>query len=267
MTRTLFTSGGTWSFWDQGFQADVGRALAPGEWDQVTAEVFGTDYNPAWRWQPVGYNTSFGPVGGAVDALSYKESVTTGVAENVRLINLTPGKFALCGYSMGAEVVGRTVLELQSGSLSHRLADCLGAVTFGDPTRQPYYTNPAGGTGWGISKLVIPPSSIAHRTYARTGDIYCTCPDGPTGDDMHAVYDTLTGMQLHNFMGLTTDLFAQIGNDKSLLATAMGLLTNPAGGLGGLIGALMALMSFAITNAHNSYGDQIADAVNFLLHL
>lgn len=263
MTRTLFTSGGTWSYWDQGFQADVGRAVGGGEWDGIYAEILGTD-GPAWRWQPVGYNTSFGPVGGPPDALSYKESVATGVAENVRLINMTPGQFALSGYSMGAEVVGRTVLELQSGSLTHRLADCLGTVTFGDPTRQKTDPNPAGGKGWGISKLVIPPSTIKRRTYARAGDIYCTCPDGDTGEKMHAVYDTLTDMQLHDFGGMVTDLFTQIGQSDSLMSEALALLTDPVSGLPGLIGALIALMQFAVTGAHGSYGPDVPDAVNFL---
>lgn len=267
MTRTLFTSGGTWSFWDQGFQADLGRAIGGGEWDSVAAEIFGTDYNLAWRWQPVDYNTSFGPVGGDIQSLSYKESVRTGVDENIRLINATPGQFALAGYSMGGEVVGRTVLELQSGALRHRLADCLGTVTFGDPTRQKSDPNPAGGKGWGISKLVLPPSTIARRTYARAGDIYCTCPDGDTGEKMHAVYDTLTDMQLHDFPMMVTDLFTQIGRSDSLMNEALALLANPAAGLPGLIGALIALMQFAITNAHGSYGPEVADAVGFLLSL
>jgi hypothetical protein len=117
-----------------------------------------------------------------------------------------------------------------------------------------------GGTGWGISKVVIPPNSIPLRTYALPGDMYCTTPDGASGDMMHATYTALTELEIP----LNADLFSSIFGNAGLFHLVIGLLSDPIKYGPGLVDALIRLAQFAATGAHGGYGPYVADAVAFV---
>lgn len=230
---TFITVAGTWSPRDWGFQADVARLLD----------------DERWFWKPVEYPHSFGPINPPFPgAPSYADSVQQGVANTELAINSTPGRFAICGYSQGAEVVSRVCAELAAGSLNHRLEDCIGCVTFGDPARQVSDLTFGGGGGAGIARLVIP-SGVPRITYAATGDLYCTTPvDTQAGDDMHAVYGALTSLG----GGIAiTDLVVQVSK----------ILTNPI--VGGLA-AIEAMIRAMKVAAHGSYGPWVPHAADWL---
>jgi hypothetical protein len=146
------------------------------------------------RNQPVGY-----PASGFLypnPFLSYNESVALGVAELVRLILMNAGRFYLCGYSQGAEVVVRTMRLMSPGQpLAHRAGDLIQVVTFGSPCRPPGATllgnNPPGA---GISGI-YPPEGFRSRTYdfVLDGDMYATTTDDTL---LHLGYEALTALEL-----------------------------------------------------------------------
>lgn len=231
---TLYTTAGTWSHWDAGFQADVARALLD-----------------VYDWQPVWYPASFGFINPPYpNAPAYCVSVDMGVDENVRLINLKPGKVALGGYSQGAEVVGRLCQEFTDGRLRHRRADLIGVVTFGDPARQKHDTVMGTGTeGWGISRLKIDPS-ISRLTMSMKGDMYSTTPDTQAGDQMHAVYLALTRMGDR-----------KVNGHPALLAELVKIATNP---MSGGMAVVDAVIRAAQVSAHGNYGHLVPAAVEHL---
>lgn len=245
---TFYGVPGTWAMWPDGFQADVARGLdGAGEWDAVFAEIIGNDTR--FRWQGVGYPASFGPINpppwAGNPAPSYDDSVSLGVDELVRLILGDPNPFALSGYSQGAEVVGRVRNELAAGRLQHRQQDCRLSLTFGDPTRQPTDEVYGGGSGAGISRLVVAPNTFRCVTYAVPGDMYCTTPvSGVAGDDMHAVYSALTSLGgTLSFLELVTQVAKMLGNP-----------------IEGVIGAIDALIRAAQVQAHGTYGPWVGHA-------
>lgn len=227
---TLVTFAGTWSQPDWGFQADVARAL-----------------NDEWfRWLPVHYPATFGPVAPPYPgAPAYVDSVTQGVRNGIGAVHGVPGSFILSGYSQGAEVAGRLCVELVEGQLQHRLKDCLGCVTFGDPARQSSDETHGGGEGAGISRLVIPPG-IRRITYAAPGDMYCTTPDSPSGDQMHAVYTALTRMGDGKVNGL-----------GGLVVEVAKLLKNPL--LGGIV-AIESIIRALQVAQHGAYAQWVPHA-------
>jgi hypothetical protein len=113
----FYCASGTWDTPFQGPPFDVGFRL----------EQIGLVRN-----QPVGY-----PASGFLypnPFMSYSESVALGVAELMRLIIMNAGKFYLCGYSQGAEVVVRTLrLMLPGQPLAHRGGDLLKAPRRWEP--------------------------------------------------------------------------------------------------------------------------------------
>ena len=229
----LYTFAGTWSYWDAGFQADTARAL-----------------DDTYRWQPCAYPASFGPINPPYPgAPSYVQSVEQGVAEGIRLINLNPGKFALSGYSQGAEAVGRLCQVLTTGRLTHRLRDCLAVVTFGDPARQASDRTLGDGQGTGISKLIIEPG-IDRVTAAVRGDMYATIPEGQAGDQMHAVYVALTHLGT-----------GKIDGHGPLLAALIKIATDP---LTGGMAVIDAVIRAAQVSAHGNYAQHIPAAVDHL---
>ncbi|MGV0795177.1 peptidoglycan-binding protein [Mycolicibacterium sp. XJ1819] len=175
----FYTAAGTWGTPFQGPPFDVGFRL------EQTGVV---------RNQPVGY-----PALGFLNPdpfTSYNESVALGVAELARLILMNAGKFYLCGYSQGAEVVVRTMrLMLPGQPLVHRAGDLVKAITFGSPCRPPGVTllgnNPRGA---GISGIYTP-DEFRSRTYdfVIDGDMYATTTDDTL---LHLAYQVLTAMEL-----------------------------------------------------------------------
>lgn len=231
----LYTVAGTWSHWDAGFQADAARALLD-----------------TYQWQPVWYPASFGfinpPYPGAP---AYVQSVELGVDESVRLINLNPGRFALAGYSQGAEVVGRLCQELVGGRLKHRRGDLLGVATFGDPARQPSDRTVGDGKGTGISRLVIPEADTLNRlTAAVKGDMYCTIPTGQTGDQMHAAYTALTHLGT-----------GKVDGHPAILRELLRLAANP---LVGGMAVIDAVIRAAQVSAHGNYAGLVPAIVDHL---
>jgi hypothetical protein len=70
------------------------------------------------------------------------ESTNTGVTNLTDLINTTPGQFVLFGWSQGAIVTSDVYDQIRTGSLTSRISDFLGGVTFGNPRRQKGHTFP-----------------------------------------------------------------------------------------------------------------------------
>ncbi len=260
MTVTLLTASGTWAPWDIGYPADIARAVTPGEWDPIWAELQGLELEQKYRHQGIGYPAAFGPVPPSYPgAPSYAASVSLGVIEGARLIDQLE-QFILIGYSQGAEVTNRIVDELVSGSLKRRAKDCLYHITIGDPCRQPDDHTIGGGDGWGISRLLIPHGDIPKITYALPGDMYCCTPDGEAGENMHAMYALLTQLG-----GTPLELWEAVTQDSGLAEQLMEFGVKPISGLVALVQSISRLVSFMRTQAHTSY--TISHAVDLLRNL
>lgn len=259
---TIHTLSGTWADKWTGYPADVARYLT--EWEPVWAELQGEPER--YRWNPVNYAASFGPVPpGSPQSPSYRQSVQMGVTQTVHDIKTIPGDFVLVSYSQGSEVAGRVCQELIDGELSDRLEDCKANLAFGDPTRQKHDETRGTGKGWGISGIEIPKSSIRRISYATKGDIYCTTPDGETGQNMRAVYAALTELQIHNPTALVGDMVKALSGDDKLLDQLMEITTTPITSSIGLFDALIRLGEFASTGAHFRYHEwAVADAIDFI---
>ena len=120
--------------------------------------LVGAAANPhLFNWCPIPYPatapislTSLGsPPEQTGPLISLGQSISVGVAEVTSQIQSTPGTFALLGMSQGSAVISGVMQQLQSGSLTSRYGDCIGAVAFGNPCRQagksfPDGTDPGG---------------------------------------------------------------------------------------------------------------------------
>ncbi|ACF34203.1 lysin B [Mycobacterium phage SirDuracell] len=218
--HTLFTVAGTWADMWSGYPADVARL--------VDEDLF--------RWQPVWYPASFGPVGNPLGR-SYQESVQDGVKELIRLINATPGTFAMVGYSQGAEVVSRVLLEILFGSLRHRLKDFIGGGCFGNPYRAKGVSYPGSGlptSGHGIAPVNLAPDILPAEMWEEwwnEGDLYAQNLDGKSGEIITSFYDILTKLQFHDMLGLAVNMFKALSNDKGIIAQVMRVLAVPLPGV------------------------------------
>lgn len=192
MKPVIYTVNGTaCGAWDApGFSSDVGRAFAFNPWDGIAAGLNGLRCSkPPVRWQGVSYPGATYPMGPSVDQ---------GVAETVRLVNLTePGTpIILSGYSQGAMVTGhawRDELLSPAGRLHERLGDVIGIINFGDPLRSPGIANGnkvagmpqptkedgqvTGGIG-GPDDLKPDETPDFLLSNALDGDLYAACPVG-----------------------------------------------------------------------------------------
>lgn len=117
--------------WWEGYPADIGRAVSGGEWAQVWQALTGEKAH--WVWQGAEYPSATFPM---------RPSVLIGWEEVVNLLlnKHKSGRFALDGYSQGALVSclawKHDVLD-PNGRLHHRLNDCVGIFTQGNPMRAP----------------------------------------------------------------------------------------------------------------------------------
>ena len=203
------------------------------------------------RNQPVGY-----PASGFLypnPFLSYNESVALGMAELVRLILMNAGKFYLCGYSQGAEVVVRTLgLMLPGQPLAHRAGDLLDVVTFGSPCRPPGPTllgnNPVGS---GISRIYTP-TEFRSRTYdfVLDGDMYATATDDTL---LHLGYEALTALELDLPFALKIITLIQSNEFLDLLN-----LANTPETFAKVVRTAIVVGDFLIRNPHIHYQDWIA---------
>ncbi|HEX7826181.1 MAG TPA: peptidoglycan-binding protein [Mycobacterium sp.] len=232
----FYNASGTWSSPFQGPQFDVGWRL----------EQMGRVRN-----QPVGY-----PASGFLypnPFLSYNESVAQGVAELVRLILMNAGKFHLCGYSQGAEVVVRTLgLMLPGQPLAHRAGDLLDVVTFGSPCRAPGPTllgnDPVGA---GISR-VFTPAEFRSRTYdfVLEGDMYATATDDTL---LHLGYEALTALELDLPFALKIITLIQTNEFLDLLNIA-----NTPETFAKVVKTAIVVGDFLVRNPHIHYQDWAA---------
>lgn len=120
--RVVFTVAGTGARYDQGYPADIARALNP---DQ-------------WIWQGAEYPAAAVPMQPSIDA---------GEAELVRLILLPEFvnlEFALVGYSQGAIVTSNVYDRLRTGDLQAHRHRLVAGATLGNPRRQNGHTIPNG---------------------------------------------------------------------------------------------------------------------------
>lgn len=229
---TLFTVCGTGVPWWVGPDADIGRALEG-------------DY----RWQPVGYPARPFPMW---------PSVKLGVAELARLVDSTPGKFSLVGYSQGGIIAGQFYKHhLLTGPLSHRLPDLIKYVSFGDPMRPDNACWPDGvgaqcrrNTG-GIleDRLEYPPAN--YRTYGHEGDLYTDVELNNEGEHKRAIGKIVMGSNV-------------FGGSDSILAQLVELGLNPfSEGMAAAQALLDAGMFFARkTGPHVNYS--IHPAIEYL---
>jgi hypothetical protein len=232
----FYCASGSWNTPFQGPPFDVGWRL----------EQMGRVRN-----QPVGY-----PASGFLypnPFLSYNESVALGVAELLRLILMNAGKFYLCGYSQGAEVVVRTLrLMLPGQPLAHRAGDLLDVVTFGSPCRPPGPTllgnNPPGA---GISRIYTP-TEFRSRTYdfVLDGDMYATATDDTL---LHLGYEALTALELD--LPFALKIFTLIQSNEFL--TLLNLANTPET-FAKVVRTAIVVGDFLIRNPHIHYQDWIA---------
>jgi hypothetical protein len=190
---------------------------------------------------PVVAPWSFGPVGGAVDAPSYKQSVKQGVDWAIGWIESHPREtFMLGGYSQGAEAASRVFRELQPGGrLADRRADFVAGYTFGNPMRQAGHTFPGGADpgGAGIAPVQLQDCPPEWHDHANAGDIYTAAPVDQTGTIMRDVYVSLTEIQLNDPVAFAT---AEVRALLKLMSDAGGVLPlsmlGQIGGAGALLG-------------------------------
>lgn len=109
----------------------------------------------------VWYPATFFPLGLSVDY---------GATAVIDLIDDMPAgtPFCLGGYSQGAAAMASVISELQTGSLTSRLPDFLGGVTFGNPRRKTNWRGPVGGT-WSGAMDSAGSTSGGHGSFPTTG--------------------------------------------------------------------------------------------------
>ena len=66
----------------------------------------------------------------------FNASCNAGAATLVKMINQTPGKFAMVGTSQGAMVIASVYDTILNGALSSRNGDFMQGITYGNPCRQ-----------------------------------------------------------------------------------------------------------------------------------
>lgn len=139
-------------------------------------------------WQPVG--------NWPAKAIPMNESADAGERELVRLISdrtIVPGPFAIVDYSQGSIIGGRVRDRLRNGDLKARYKDFIGSASFGNPKRpRGHY---AGNVDPGGEGLDPDPEDYASEPFclnlAAPGDIYTTCPGGPVGEMMRAIFNAV----------------------------------------------------------------------------
>lgn len=156
---TIVTAPGTVAQWWEGYPADIARWLTD-IWLIARGQCWGPPDGLNWRWQGIQYPAVAFPM---------RPSILAGIESTVAALNdpRNSGKFVLTGYSQGAIVVCMVWLHdilNPTGRLHHRLNDCLGVITYGNPMRAP-------GVAYGnlIAGKPIPPKRHGHITGGIAG--------------------------------------------------------------------------------------------------
>ena len=170
-------------------------------------------------------------------------SLNEGVRQTINMINDTPGAFALGGYSQGAAVMSAVLKKIQHGSLSHRKADLIAGVTFGNPCREIGHlwpgANPVG--GWDS------PNTSSHGCFpldyrlqgtpslwwdfANENEIITTISDTLTGSK----WVDMVGVFLNGFGGKDMAAFIAANLSKlpwDVFADVVSMLQTVVGGVG-----------------------------------
>lgn len=235
---TLLTVAGTGAAGDVivgQYPAQAGAALTD-PWLLARGQCLGDPYGRNWIWQWVGYAAAVFPM---------RPSVLGGVEELVRLLLqvYTSGPFVLDGYSQGALVtciVWRDEILNPAGRLHHRINDCLGVITYGNPMRCPgvAYGNtllwgrgvPGKDDGFTTGGIAGPnclrpeqcffpdghpgAGQPAVLDFANAGDIYASAPVGDTpwttetevGSDMTLIYEAVMDFNGHDLFSFVKKL-------------------------------------------------------------
>lgn len=238
----ILTFAGTWAAPGVGYPSDVVHGADP----DLVYEV------------PVQGPWSFGPVPpGSVTAPSYEESVDIAVQWAIEWINGHTGTFGLWGYSQGAEAASRVLIEILSGSLSHRRQDLIGGGTFGNPMREKGHGAPGWGTqkGCGIAAANLAGTPADWFDYVNPGDLYSMKLDGQAGQDEEDVYSLAVKLQLGDPLKFIGDMVTVLGG--GLLTDMTGILANPLMGGIAAIQASAAGLAFmgAGTGPHITYAE------------
>lgn len=224
---------GTGASWEVGYPAETGFALTDPALI-AKGECFGKPFGKNWNFQGVGYPAAVFPM---------RPSVLQGWDEVVRLLLevWTSGKFVLSGYSQGALVVClvwlHEILNPQ-GRLHHRLNDCLGIFTYGNPMRAPgiAYGNTllwghdipgeedghvtggiAGPANLTAAQCLFPEGHFlagqpAVFDFANPGDIYAAAPVGKgersiVGEDMSLIFENVMDFNGQDLLAWAQKLF------------------------------------------------------------
>ena len=188
-------------------------------------------------------------------------SIDIGATTVINKINALPAgtPFALGGFSQGAAVMSSILRELQTGSLTSRYSQCLGAVTFGNPRRMVNWRGPIGGTwsgAWDVpdsntgghgsfpatgnwARITNPPDTWVD--FAAPGDIFTSVGDSTVGLGWTAANDTFLDLSKSNALNYflsgmipsilyATELAIALGGTINNLVDAAGTLFQGSGG-------------------------------------
>lgn len=201
---------------------------------------------------PVQSPWSFGPVGGTIEAPSYRQSVDIAVDWACDWIEHHQGTFGVVGYSQGAEAASRVLIELQSGRLQDRMTDFIGGGCFGNPMRQAGKYVGADPKGHGIATQNLTATPANWAEVANKGDLYAATPGGAAGELIGKFYEFGVEAQLNNFGQFVKDMAHNIA---ALIPDLGGVLTgNITTDVAAAQAAIVALQFVATgTEPHISY--------------
>ena len=188
-------------------------------------------------------------------------SINAGATAVINKINALPAgtPFGLGGFSQGAAVMSSVLRELQTGSLTSRYSQFLGAVTFGNPRRKTDWRGPIGGTwsgAWDVPlsttgghgsfpttgfwpRLTSPPDTWVD--FAAPGDIFTSVGDSSVGLAWTAGNDVFLDLTQSNALtyflaGMTGGIIAAtqsavaLGSSLNYLVDAAGTAFSASGG-------------------------------------
>lgn len=216
MTITIYTASGTGmtATSDKGFAAQLAQGV-----DQTL-----------YTWAPIDYPASgFDPA----DTISENDSITEGVTTTVAAIIATPGQFVLSGHSQGAQVMAKVLLQIQSGALTARQADFIGAVMFGNPVRQHGALFPGSPLrdGHGISETRLTTTPHIWWEMVTPNDIATNVPSDGAGDILGPIFDAAAQLKIVDIHQLYTNILqALIGQGAGSSAIRALLASPPAAG-------------------------------------
>ena len=209
-----------------------------------------------YNWQPIGnYPATPFPMW---------PSIMQGVHELTNQISSKPGKFAMCGYSQGAVVVGQVLkhaLMDPGGPLHYRLTDLTKVVFWGNPMRQQGIVTPdnylpaapldtAGILEDRLQGLETAPFKVAD--YAHAEDMYASVGFDGMSENERAICKIIMGDGWNIFAG-----------PDSIISQIAELMQRPIPEAIAMFRAMVDAGSF-FASGTKAHGYNIAPAVDFL---